>query len=256
MYAGKVTVRVKNVSQPSITVFPAPAAKNSGAAILVLPGGGYDHLTWNLEGTEVCDWLNSIGVTGVLVKYRVPERGRFPENPEDMEDAQQAIRLTRSHATEWHIDPAKVGVIGFSAGGHLAVALSAHPEFQGTNVAASSTVTGIDARPNFQILMYPGSLLGADGKVSPILQPTAETPPTLIVMAENDHTAHVETALGFYQALKDAKVPAEMHLYTEGGHGFGIRPTDLPITHWPALAETWLKTIHILGPPGPVGQPK
>ena len=105
MYAGKATVRIKNVSQPSITVYPAPAANNSGAAVLVLPGGGYDHLTWNLEGTEVCDWLNSIGITGIAVKYRVPERGRFPDNPEDMEDAQQAIRITRAHAAEWHIDP-------------------------------------------------------------------------------------------------------------------------------------------------------
>ncbi len=252
MYAGKPTVRVKNVSQPSISVYSPDPAKNNGAAILVLPGGGYDHLTWNLEGTEVCDWLNSLGITGVLVKYRVPERGVFPENPADMEDAQQAIRLTRSHAAEWHIDPNKVGVIGFSAGGHLAALMSTHPEFQGTKIPAST----IDSRPNFQMLMYPAFLLNRDdGKVSATFQPTGKIPPTFIVMAEDDHTARIETALGYYQALKAAKIPAEMHLYTLGGHGFGIRPTELPISRWPALAETWLHTIHILGAPGPVGQP-
>jgi acetyl esterase/lipase len=128
--SGKATTRLTNVSQPSLTVYPAPAANNSGAAVLVLPGGGYDHLTWNLEGSEACEWLNSIGITGVLVKYRVPEKGRFPENAEDLEDAQQAMRLTRAHAAEWHIDPARIGVLGFSAGGHLAVALSTHPDFQ------------------------------------------------------------------------------------------------------------------------------
>ena len=178
MYAGKVTIRVKNVSQPSITVYPAPAANNSRAAVLVLPGGGYDHLTWNLEGTEVCEWLNSIGITGIAVKYRVPERGRFP-----------------------------------------------------------------------------AYLIGQDNKLFPLFTPDAKTPPTIIFIAENDHTARVETALVYYQALKDAKVPAELHIYTQGGHGFGIRPTDLPISHWPTLAETWLHTIHILGPPGPIGMP-
>ncbi len=256
MYAGKATTRIKNVSQPSITIFPADAAKNSGAAVLVLPGGGYDHLTWNLEGSEICEWLNSIGITGVLVKYRVPEKGHFPENPEDMEDAQQAIRLTRSHAAEWKIDPNKVGVIGFSAGGNLAVLMSTHPEYKSPNVPASNVpASTVDARPNFQMLLYPAGLLGQDGKVSPTFQPTAQIPPTFIVIAENDHTAHVETALVYYQALKDAKIPAELHIYTQGGHGFGSRPTDLPISHWPSIAATWLHTIHVLGPPGPVGQP-
>ena len=256
MYAGKVTTRLKNVSQPSITIFPADAAKNSGAAVLVLPGGGYDHLTWNLEGSEICEWLNSIGITGVLVKYRVPERGRFPENPEDMEDAQQAIRLTRAHAAEWKIDPNKVGVIGFSAGGHLAALMSTHPEYKSPNVPATNVpASTVNARPDFQMLLYPAFLLGPDNKVSETFQPTAQIPPTFIVIAENDHTARVETALVYYQALKDAKIPAELHIYTQGGHGFGSRPTDLPISHWPPIAETWLYTIHVLGPPGPVGQP-
>jgi acetyl esterase/lipase len=249
--SGKVTVRVTNVSKPSLTVFPAPEGKNTGAAALVFPGGGYIRLAYNIEGTEVCEWLNSIGMTCVLVKYRVPEDGHYPENVEDLEDAQQAMRMTRAHAAEWHIDTNRIGVIGFSAGAHLAVVLSTHPDFQGKNIPAST----IDARPNFQMVIYPGWLNGANGKVNPTVVPTPEIPPTFLVQAENDYTAHVENSLVYFQALKDAKIPAELHLFTEGGHGFGLRPTALPISRWPQLAEAWLHTIHILGTPGPVGRP-
>jgi len=240
--SGKLTIRVTNVSKPTLSVYPPPASHNTGAAALVLPGGAYVRLAWNIEGTEVCDWLNSLGMTCLLVKYRVPETGHFPENVEDLEDAQQAIRIARGHAAEWHIDPARIGVIGFSAGAHLAAVLSTHPAFQGKSVPPST----INARPDFQILLYPGWLNGSDGKVNPSVVPTADTPPTFLVMAENDYTAHVENALVYFQALKDAKVPSEMHLFAEGGHGFGLRPTALPISHWPSLAETWLHTIHIL----------
>jgi acetyl esterase/lipase len=249
--SGKATVRVTNVSKPSLTVFAPLARKNAGAAALVFPGGGYRWLAYNIEGTEVCDWLNSIGVTCVLVKYRVPEEGHYPENVEDLEDAQQAMRITRAHAAEWGIDAKKIGVVGFSAGAHLAVALSTHPDFQGKNVPAST----MDARPDFQMIIYPGWLNGGDGKVNPSVAPTASTPPTFLVMAENDYTAHVENALVYFQALKDAKVPAELHVFTEGGHGFGLRPTARPISRWPATAETWLHTIHVLGPKGEVGRP-
>src|SRR5260370_29679035 len=167
-----------------------------------------------------------------------------------MEDAQQAMRLARAHASEWHIDSNRIGVIGFSAGAHLAAVLSTHPDFQGKNIPASP----IDARPDFQMIIYPGWLSGPDGKVSPSLQPTTQTPPTFLLQAENDYTAHVENALVYFQALKDAKIPAELHLFTQGGHGFGLRPTELPISRWPALAEAWLHTIHILGPAGGVGR--
>jgi acetyl esterase/lipase len=249
--SGKPVIRVTNVSKPSLTVYSPLVAKNTGAAALVFPGGAYIRLSYSLEGTEVCTWLNSIGVTCVLVKYRVPETAHYPENTEDLEDAQQAMRLTRSHAVQWHIDPKRIGVIGFSAGAHLAVALSTHPDFQGKSVPPST----IDARPNFQMVIYPGWLSDPGGKVAPSLQPTADTPPTFLLQAENDYTAHVENSLIYFQALKVARVPAELHLFTQGGHGFGLRPTDLPISRWPALAETWLHTIHILGPPAPVGRP-
>jgi acetyl esterase/lipase len=249
--SGNVTIRVTNVSKPSLTLYSPDPAKNTGAAALVFPGGSYIRLAYNIEGTEVCDWLTSIGMNCVLVKYRVPEVGHYPENVEDLEDAQQAMRLTRAHASEWHIDPNRIGVIGFSAGAHLAAVLSTHPEFQGKNVPASN----IDARPNFQMIIYPGWTAGSDGKVNPSLQPTAQIPPTFLLQAENDYTARVESSIVYFQALKDAKIPAELHVFTEGGHGFGLRPTELPISHWPALAETWLHTIQVLGPPGPVGRP-
>ena len=251
MVSGKPAVRVTNVSHPSLTVYSPDPAKDTGAAALVFPGGSYIRLSWSVEGTEVCDWLNSLGMTCILVKYRVPEDGHYPANTEDLEDAQQAMRLTRTHATEWHVDPARIGVIGFSAGAHLAVVLSTHPDFQGASVPSSP----VDARPNFQMILYPGWLNGPNGKVDPSVAPTPQVPPTFLVMAENDYTAHVENALIYFQALKDAKVPAELHLFTQGGHGFGMRPTDLPISHWGSLAETWLHTIHILGVPGPVGMP-
>lgn len=249
--SGKVTVRITNVSRPTLSVYLPPKGKNTRAAALVMPGGSYIRLSWNLEGTEVCDWLNSIGMTCLLVKYRVPETGHYPDNVEDLEDAQQAMRIARAHAAEWGIDPQRIGAIGFSAGAHLAAALSTHADFQGKNVPGST----IDAKPNFQMLLYPGWLNGADGKVNPTVKPVADTPPTFLVMAEDDYTAHVENALVYFQALKDAKVPAELHLFTQGGHGFGLRPTDRPISRWPALAEAWLHTIHILGAPGPVPRP-
>jgi acetyl esterase/lipase len=250
MVMGRPSVRVTNVSQPSLTVY-GPTARNTGAAALVFPGGGYAHLAMLHEGSEVCGWLNSIGMTCVLVKYRVPEEGHFPENVEDLEDAQQAMRMTREHAAEWGIDPKKVGVIGFSAGAHLAVVISTHPDFQGEHVPASN----VDARPAFQMVIYPGYTSSAGGGVPASVKPTAEVPPTFLVQAENDYTARVESSLFYFLALKDAKVPAEMHLYTQGGHGFGLRAAPLPVGSWPALAETWLHTIHILGPPGVVGRP-
>ena len=199
-----------------------------------------------LEGTEVCQWFNSIGMACVLVKYRVPEAQHYPESTEDLEDAQQAMRLTRTHAKEWGIDPKRIGVIGFSAGAHLAVVLSTHPDFQGKNVPPST----VDARPNFQMVMYPGYTSLPDGKVPESVKPTPSVPPTFLVQAENDYTARVESSVFYFIALKDARIPAEMHIYAEGGHGFGLRPTDAPVaTKWPKLAEEWLHTIHVLGQP-------
>ncbi len=240
-------MRLTDVTNPTLTVYAPDSAKNMGAAVLVFPGGGYKRLAWDLEGTEVCSWLNSIGMTCVLVKYRVPFDAHYPEKVEDLEDAQRAMRLTRAHAEEWHIDPQRIGALGFSAGGHLAAILGNHADFK-RDGAPESPESKVDARPNFVVIIYPGYLSDAPNlsKISPAIGPTSHTPPTFLVQTEDD-PVHEENSLLYFQALKEANVPAELHIFAEGGHGYGLRPTDLPVTHWPTLAETWFHTIHVLG---------
>ena len=220
--------------------------------MVVFPGGGYQILAYDLEGTEVCTWLNSIGVNCILVKYRVPISAQpggsnhYPEKLQDLEDAQRAMRLTRQHAAEWKINPDKIGVLGFSAGGHLVVVLSNHSEQK--TYTPIDAADNLNAHPDFVFVIYPGYLTSPPGlsKLSPGVEPSANTPPTFLLQAEDD-PVHEENSLLYFQALKDVKVPAEIHIYAQGGHGYGLRPTVLPITHWPALAETWLHTIHVLG---------
>ncbi len=246
LVAGKPLQHLTNVSQPTLAVYQPTDAQPARPAVLVFPGGGYKILAYDLEGTEVCTWLNSIHVTCVLVKYRVPFNAHYPENPADLEDAQQAMRITRAHAAQWHIDPKRVGVLGFSAGGHLAVTLSNHADFQRPGAPATEP----DARPNFAIIIYPGYLTDAPAlnQLAHGIDPTGNTPPTFLLQAEDD-PVHVENVLVYFQALKALKVPAELHVFAQGGHGYGLRPTALPITHWPALVTTWLQTIHILDSP-------
>ena len=251
LIAGRKIVKLTDVDNPTLAVYKPPVA--TGAAVLVFPGGGYKILAYDLEGTEVCTWLNLIHVTCVLVKYRVPYEGHFPERSEDLEDAQQAMRLTRSHATEWGIDPKRIGVLGFSAGAHLAAVLSIHSDFIPKTAAAASIKQhgGVDAamsaRPDFAVIIYPGYLVHWPDKttIASEATPNSSTPSTFLVQAEDD-PVHVENALAYFEALKEAKVPAEIHLFAQGGHGYGLRPTELPVTRWPALAETWLKTIHVI----------
>ncbi len=248
LVAGRPLRHLTDVTKPTLALFPAP--NPNGAAVLVFPGGGYSILAYDLEGTEVCTWLNSLGVTCALIKYRVPETGHFPANIEDLEDAQQAMRLTRAHASEWHIDRNRIGVLGFSAGAHLAAALSTNPTYTSPGAPAMPQAdTTIDPTPNFAFIIYPGYFTSppALDTLDPALKPSATTPPTFLLQAEND-PVHVENVLVYFRALKEAKVPAELHIFAEGGHGYGLRPTDLPVTHWPTLAAAWLNTIHMLTP--------
>lgn len=244
LIAGKPLVRLGNVSAPTLTLY-SPSGKNTGAAVVVFPGGGYRILAIDLEGTEVCDWLNTSGITCVLVKYRVPDSGPFPKSSAALQDAQRAVGMTRAHAAEWHIDPQRIGVLGFSAGAHLAAALSTHYEQRlYTPLDAADSVS---CRPDFAVIVYPGYLALAEQNFAPNpdIKVTAQTPPTFIVQAEDD-PVHVENAMVYFMALKQAKVPAELHIYAEGGHGYGLRRTNLPVTAWPSLVETWLHTIHVL----------
>jgi acetyl esterase/lipase len=244
LIAGKPLIRLGNVSVPTLTVY-SPAGKNSGAAVVVFPCGSYHILAIDLEGTEVCDWLNSAGITCVLVKYRVPDSGPYPKSSAALQDAQRALGIVRSRAVEWHIDPRRIGVLGFSAGGHLAAALSTH--FDQRLYDPVDSADQVSCRPDFAVIVYPGYLATAEQNFAPNaeIHVTEKTPPTFLVQAEDD-PVHVENSTVYFLALKNAKVPAEMHLYASGGHGYGLRRTELPVTAWPKLVETWLQTIRVL----------
>jgi len=244
LIAGRPIVRLGNVSVPTLTVF-SPKGKNTGATVVVFPGGGYRILAIDLEGTEVCEWLNSAGITCVLLKYRVPETGPYPKSAAALQDAQRAVGLVRAHAAEWKIDPYRIGVLGFSAGAHLAATLSTH--FDKRVYDPVDDADKLSCRPDFAVVIYPGYLALTDKNfaANPEINPTTNTPPTFIVQAEDD-PVHVENALVYYQALKNAKVPAELHIYAQGGHGYGLRRTELPVTRWPESVETWLHTIKVL----------
>ncbi len=241
---GRPVIRLGNVSTPTLTLY-TPKENNTGAAVIVFPGGGYRILAIDLEGTEVCDWLNAAGVNCILVKYRVPVAGPYPKSSAPLQDAQRAIGMVREHAGEWHIDPKRVGVLGFSAGAHLAAALSTH--YDKRLYEPIDAADKLDCRPDFALIIYPGYLALADQNFAPNadIHPTAQTPPTFLVQAEDD-PVHVENAVVYFMALKNAKVPAELHVYAEGGHGYGLRRTQLPVTTWPQTAEIWLHTIHML----------
>ncbi len=245
--AGKPWISVSNVSQPTITVY-SPRGKNTGAAVVVFPGGGYQVLAIDLEGTEICDWLISKGITAVLLKYRVPtERvGPYRESPLALQDAQRAVGLVRFHAGDWHIDPRKIGVIGFSAGGHMVAAVSTH--FEKRLYPAVDAADKESCRPDFAVAVFPGHLWIDEQplQLNPNVPVTKQTPPTFLLQAENDPVDDVKNSLRYFEALKTAEVPVEMHLYAEGGHAFGLRRTKFPITGWPQLVETWLKTIGII----------
>jgi acetyl esterase/lipase len=249
--AGKPWVVVTKVSHPTMTVYPAKG-KNTGAAVVVFPGGGFWILAMDLEGTEVCDWLTSKGVTCVLLKYRVPgnhlppRSGPYPASPMALEDAQRTVALVRYHAAEWHIDPHKIGVLGFSAGGHLVAATSTH--WKKRVYPAVDAADSASCRPDFAVALYPGHLSLEPNiyELNPDIQVTSDTPPTFLLQAEDDPIDRVEHSLVYYAALRKANVPVEMHLYAHGGHAFGLRRTEQPITAWPQLVETWLGTIGMI----------
>ncbi|BFI94765.1 MAG: alpha/beta hydrolase [Rhodanobacter sp.] len=253
LLAGKTVTAVSNVSRPTLTVY-APQGKNTGAAVVVIPGGGFEILAIDLEGTEICDWLTARGITCVLLKYRVPgapydwHSNSRPHNYQvptmALEDVQRTMGLVRFHAKDWHIDPRKVGVVGFSAGGYLVAEISTHFDkrlYKPLDAADRESI-----RPDFAMAIYPGHLALDDGTLNPNVPVTRATPPTFIVQAEDDDVDGVQQALVYFTALKKAGVLTEMHVYAQGGHAFGVRRTDKPITHWTDLADAWMRTIGVL----------
>jgi acetyl esterase/lipase len=252
LIAGTPVIGIEKVSRPTMTVY-SPEGKNTGVAIVVFPGGGYWDLAIDLEGTEVCDWLTPKGITCVLLKYRVPGNGLFPrsgpypKSPMALEDAQRTVGLVRFHAAEWNIDPHKIGVLGFSAGGHLVAAIGTH--FEKRLYRAVDAADKESCRPDFGVALYPGHMLENTKQafeLNPFVPVTRRTPPMFIVQAEDDPVDPVENSLVFYAALKRAGVPVEMHLYAQGGHAFGLRRTKFAVTGWPDLMERWLGTIGMI----------
>lgn len=253
LVAGKPATEVDNVTQPTMTIY-SPRGKNMGAAVLVFPGGGFYVLAIDLEGTEACDWLTSKGITCVLLKYRVPDSGphddaghqRYPKAPMALADAQRTMRLIRFHAAEYHIDPHKIGVLGFSAGGYLVADISTN--FNKRVYPFVDEADKVSCHPDFAVAIYPGHLQASSSGLglNPKIPVTRQTPPTFLLQAEDDHVDNVNDSLVYFIALKNAGVPVEMHLYAHGGHAFGLRRTHLPITEWPQLVERWLQTIGMM----------
>lgn len=247
LVGGRPWIYVDSVSKPTMTVY-SPTGTNTGAAIVVFPGGGYNVLAIDLEGTEVCDWLTATGITCVLLKYRVPckKSGPYRDCRTALEDAQRTIGLVRFQAARWHIDPHKIGVLGFSAGGHIVASVSTH--FATRAYAAVDAADAVSCRPDFAIALYPGHLAvpERDFVLNPDIRVTKRTPPTFLVQAEDDPVDPVANSLAYHAALRKAGVIVEMHLYASGGHAFGLRRTSFPITGWPRLVESWLGTIGII----------
>jgi acetyl esterase/lipase len=237
---------IENVMQPTITVY-SPTQNNSGAAVIVYPGGGFNVLAIDIEGTEACDWLNLNGITCVLLKYRVPCKhiGAYRECPQAHQDAQRAMRIVRSHANKWRINPNKIGVLGFSAGAHMAIVSSTR--FDRMYVAVDDA-DKLSSRPDFALVFYPGRMARRELKFvpNPDIKVSDKTSPTFLVHAYDDEMNPVENSLVYAAALRNAKVPAEIHIYAKGGHAFGLRRTGLPSAQWPELALAWMKGIGVI----------
>lgn len=238
LIAGRRVMRLTNVTRPTLSLYRAPAEKANGAVVLVCPGGGFHVLAWDLEGTEVAEWLNGLGVTAAVLKYRVPPRMDQERWLAPLTDGQRALSLVRSRAEAWDVDPERIGILGFSAGGHLAALASTRH-----NQRAYESVDSVDTvscRPDFAVLVYPGGMLDEDrSRLRPGLTVGENTPPMFLAHAGDDNV-EVENSVLLYLALHQAGVPAELHVYPSGGHGFGLRRTDDPSTTWPDRCQAWM----------------
>jgi acetyl esterase/lipase len=235
-----------NISTPTLSVWHADARNNTGAALLIFPGGGFKKVVIKKEGEEIARWLSQIGITAILVKYRVPPAAAHPKDFIAMQDAQRALCVVRAHAGDWHIDPNRIGVIGFSAGGRLVADVSTN--FDKLSYAPVDEMDSQSTRPAVALAIYPGDLALKDGtdRIDPFVRPTKQTPPTFIVIAQNDINGS-EHAVYYYLALNRAGVSAELHVFSEGSHGFALKPSTDPHSTWPTLAMNWMKYHGFLG---------
>lgn len=250
--AGRPYTVVYDVSSPTMAVFP-PRGKNTGASMVVFPGGGFKLLAMDLEGTEICDWMTARGITCVLLKYRVPKSDHYwdedchchitPKVPRALQDAQRTIRLVRARAKELNLDPNKIGVIGFSAGGYLVAQTSNifEPTYKLVDDADKQS-----SRPDFAVALYPGHLCRSGATLDPGIHVTKQTPPTFLLQAWDDPVDEICNSTVYARALDDAGVQAEVHLFAKGRHAFGLRRTEHPVAMWPSLVEDWLKEMGVL----------
>lgn len=251
-FAGRPVTGIFDVTTPTMTFFPA-RGRATGAAVLVFPGGGFQQLAIDLEGTEACDWMNTRGIACVLVKYRVPNTNHHydascrcavtPRHLLALQDAQRAIRLIRARGSSLGIDPRRIGVIGFSAGGYLVAQTS---NILTPAYAPTDAIDRVSSRPDFAIALYPGHLCRARQTLDPGIRVTPRTPPTLLVQAWDDPVDPICNSTVYARALNDAGVPTEVHLFAHGGHAFALRPTGLPVDTWTVLMERWLNDLGML----------
>jgi acetyl esterase/lipase len=234
---------ITNVTRPTLSVYRPAKAKDTGTAMLICPGGGYWDLYWQLEGEEVAAWLQSLGVTGIILKYRVPRRpGEDKGEParRPLQDAQRAVSLVRSKAKSWGISPKRIGIVGFSAGGHLAVATAT--SFRNRTYKAVDAIDKISCRPDFAVVVYPG-YLKAKGKneLAPGLRIPARTPPMFLAHGGADIISKPEHSVVFYLALRRAGIPAELHIFAGAAHDFGVRNSGRPCSTWTKSCAAWLR---------------
>jgi len=248
LIAGRRIIKLGNVATPQMTVYKPEAEKDTGAAVVICPGGGHHILAMDLEGTEVAEWLNSIGVTGIVLKYRVPKRKEGERWEMAVQDGQRAMSLVRSNAEKWKIDPERIGILGFSAGGETAGRVSLFGDGE-RQYDAVDAVDKVPCRPNFSVLVYAAGFVGKDKKLKDDIKITDKTPPAFFVTTSDDFVDSLNSLL-YAAELKRHGVQAELHMFAKGGHGYGLRHVDgLPVTDWPKACEAWLKALDLLDTP-------
>lgn len=232
-------IRLSGINNPSVLVYLPPKEKATGAAVVIAPGGGHSFLAMDVEGYEIVDWLNSHGIAGFILKYRLAREpnSRYTVLGHAFPDSERAVRLVRSRAREWGVDPARVGFMGFSAGGELAALMET--QYDTGKADTADPIDRISARPDFSLIIYPGFRLDEIATVP------KDAPPAFLACATDD-SSHVVTTTNLYLMLQKARVPAEMHLYEKGGHGFGMRDKGAAVTHWNDRLVDWLNDHQFL----------
>lgn len=247
LIAGRRIIKLGNVSTPQLAIYRPAPERDTGAAVVICPGGGHHILAYDLEGTEVAEWLTSLGVTGIVLKYRVPFRDPERRWLAAVQDAQRALSVVRSRAEEWKLDTRRIGVLGFSAGGQVAALVSLHTE---RHYARMDEIDLVSCRPDFAIVVYPGGLIERDQpRLRDEVKVTREAPPFFFVHAADDSVSALNTLL-LATELQKVGVSVETHVSAEGGHGYGLRPVaDQPVTDWPNLCAKWLRTRRVIAAP-------